>query len=72
MGKEGQGSALDPLGPEAPDPLNKRCAAFLASWRSHEMKFLASLFRQRFLIVGVWGPRPQRGPGAEPLAFTTR
>src|SRR5580658_8676618 len=22
--------------------------------------------------MGVWGPRPQRGPGAEPLAFLER
>jgi hypothetical protein len=31
--KERQGSTLDPLGPEAPDPISA-ARLFLASWRS--------------------------------------
>jgi len=45
LSKKGQGSALDPLGPEAPDPISA-ARLFLASWAKPAkfVDFLASPF----------------------------
>ena len=51
--KEGQGSALDPLGPAAPDP--------------HNIGFAATR-KSRAALNGVWGLRPRRVQGRA-LAF---
>ncbi len=68
MKKEGQGSALDPLGPQAPDP-----APY--SWAEGPIIFVGkkrigfAREPRKLQTNGVWGLRPQRGRGAAPLAF---
>ncbi len=71
-GKEGQGSALDPLGPEAPDPHS--LSAFGKGGRSGGVAGLdAPPCRRRFMVEGAGVSDPCWGPGQSPglLAFLT-
>ncbi len=69
--KEGQGSALDPLGPQAPDPIClKRYGLYHSPGEAKNLLFAHKddgAFGPR-KSSGVWGLRPQRVQGRA-LAF---
>src|SRR5271168_2075753 len=56
------------LRPQTPNSAARRFLIFLAKPINNMDSWLRR-FHKRFFMNGVWGLRPQRGPGAEPLAF---
>jgi aspartate/methionine/tyrosine aminotransferase len=66
--KSGQGSALDPLGPGGPKP-HYLVRAYRGGHTRGSFNACGPLYEHGLNKRGSGASRPQRGPGAEPLAF---